>query len=96
MNEHHGLHTSRVADRIKGVVVGQRKERIDAARKRDEVATRLDQQTITAARLAAQTFNPQREPEEAISIKGPPGGWDRATAAAQPTKPKPRPRATTP
>ena len=68
----------------------------DAARKRDEVATRLDQQTITAARLAAQTFNPQREPEEAISIKGPPGGWDRATAAAQPTKPKPRPRATTP
>ena len=64
----------------------------DAARKRDEVATRLDQQTLTAAGLAAQTFTAQREPEEATSIKGPPGGWDRTTAAAQPAKPRPRSR----
>lgn len=67
----------------------------DAAKKRDEVAGRLDQQTIMAARLAAQTFTPQREPEDATSVKVPPGGWDRTTAAAQPAKPKPRPRATT-
>ncbi len=64
----------------------------DAARKRDEVATRLDQQTVMAAKLAAQTFTAQREPEEANSLKTPPGGWDRATATAQPVKPKPRPR----
>ena len=64
----------------------------DAARKRDEVATRLDQQTIMAAKLAAQTFTPQREPEE-VSVKAPPGGWDRTAAAAQPVKPKHRPRA---
>jgi localization factor PodJL len=68
----------------------------DAARKRDEVAGRLDPQTLMAARLAAQTFTVQREPEEATSIKAPLGGWDRATAAAQPTKPRHRPRAPTP
>lgn len=65
----------------------------DAAKKRDEVATRLDQQTITAARLAVQTFTPQVEPAEATSVKAPPGGWDRTTTAAQPAKPKPKPRA---
>jgi TPR repeat protein len=52
----------------------------DAARKRDEVGARLDQQTLMAARLAAQTFVPQREPDEATNLKAPPGGWDRATA----------------
>jgi localization factor PodJL len=64
----------------------------DAARKRDEVATRLDQQTIMAARLAVQTFSPEREPDEAINVKAPPGGWDRTATTAQPAKPKPRPR----
>ena len=64
----------------------------DAATKRDEVATRLDQQTIMAAKLAVQTFTAQREPEEATSLKTPPGGWDRTATAAQPVKPRPRPR----
>lgn len=58
----------------------------DAAKKRDEVAARLDQQALTAAKLAAQTFVAEREPEEATSLKTPPGGWDRAPAA--PAKPK--------
>lgn len=58
----------------------------DAAKKRDEVAARLDQQALTAAKLAAQTFVADREPEEATSLKTPPGGWDRAPAA--PAKPK--------
>jgi localization factor PodJL len=64
----------------------------DAARKRDEVATRLDQQTITAARLAVQTFAPEREPGDVVNVKIPPGGWDRTATAAQPAKTKPRPR----
>ena len=45
-----------------------------------------------AAKLAVQTFIAQREPEEATSLKTPPGGWDRTAAAAQPVKPKSRPR----
>ena len=58
----------------------------DAAKKRDEVGARLDPQTLTAAKLAAQTFNAEREPDEATSLKTPPGGWDHAPAA--PAKPR--------
>ena len=58
----------------------------DAAKKRDEVAARLDQQTLAAAKLAAQTFAPEREPDEATNLKAPPGGWDRTPAA--PAKPR--------
>ena len=54
----------------------------DAAKKRDEVAARLDQQTLMAAKLAAQTFVPEREPEEATNLKAPPGGWDQGAAHA--------------
>ena len=58
----------------------------DAAKKRDEVAARLDQKTLAAAKLAAQTFVPEREPDEATNLKAPPGGWDHAPAA--PAKPR--------
>lgn len=63
----------------------------DAAKKRDEVAARLDPQTLNAARLAAQTFVAEMEPEEAVGLKVPAGGWDRPTGG-QPTKPKARTR----
>jgi hypothetical protein len=33
-----------------------------------------------------QTFVPEREPEEATSLRVPPGGWDRATT--MPVKPR--------
>ncbi|MBN8957202.1 MAG: SEL1-like repeat protein [Rhizobiales bacterium] len=54
----------------------------DAAKKRDDVAGRLDQQALVAARLAVQTFTVQPQPEEAISVKVPAGGWEQ-TAAPQ-------------
>ena len=54
----------------------------DAARKRDEVAARLDQQTLAAAKVAAQTFAAEHEPDEATNLRSPPGGWDRAPSAA--------------
>lgn len=60
----------------------------EAAKKRDEVAARLNQQTLTAAKLAARTFTAEREPEEATSLRVPSGGWDRAPAA--PAKPRQR------
>jgi localization factor PodJL len=56
----------------------------DAAKKRDEVATRLDPQALVAARLAAQTFMIDPQPEEAVTVATPPGGWDRPV----PTRPK--------
>jgi localization factor PodJL len=58
----------------------------DAAKKRDEVAARLDQQTLVAARLAVQTWQPQT-PNEAINASAPRPEW-LAEAAPQKTKPK--------
>jgi localization factor PodJL len=58
----------------------------DAGRKRDDVGSRLDAQALAAAKLAAQTFQPEAQPDEAINVKAPPGGWDRATSAVTPAK----------
>ena len=66
----------------------------DAGKKRDDVAARLDQQALVAARLAVQTFAVEPEPEEAISAKAPPGGWDEASSPKPASKAKPK--ATTP
>jgi localization factor PodJL len=60
----------------------------EAAKKRDEVGAHLDQQSLNAARIAVQTWSPQAQPEEAITVKMPAGGWDHPAAGA---KPKPRP-----
>ncbi|HKM88176.1 MAG TPA: hypothetical protein VJX48_06195 [Xanthobacteraceae bacterium] len=63
----------------------------DAAKKRDEVATHLDQQSLAAARLAVQTWTAEPQPDEAITVKTPAGGWDttanRTPAAKLTTRP---------
>jgi localization factor PodJL len=59
----------------------------DAGNKRDDVAKRLDPQSLVAAKLAAQTFTAEPQPDEATSVKAPPGGWDRPAAAAAPAPP---------
>jgi localization factor PodJL len=61
----------------------------DAAKKRDDVGGRLDQQSLVAARLAVQTFSADPPPDEAMNVKAPPGGWDRATMTT-PAKPADR------
>jgi len=43
-----------------------------------------------AARLAVQSFIAQREPDEAVSVKAPLGGWDRTSLTTPAAKPKPR------
>jgi localization factor PodJL len=53
----------------------------DSARKRDDLAKRLDPQSLAAAQLAVQTFTPEPQPEDAIKVASPPGGWDATTAA---------------
>jgi localization factor PodJL len=56
----------------------------DAGKKRDEVAGRLDAQTLVAARLAVQTFAVKPEPEAAIRVAAPAGGWGDPPVAAAP------------
>ncbi len=54
----------------------------DAARKRDEVAMRLDPKQLESAKLNAESFVAVPQPDEATAINAPPGGWDQAVAAA--------------
>jgi localization factor PodJL len=61
----------------------------DAAKKRDEIASKLDAGSLAAARAAVQSFSAQQQPEDAVSVASPPGGWDRPAADNAPGK-KPR------
>jgi len=63
----------------------------DAARKRDDIAKRLDPQSLAAARLAIQTFTPQPQPDDAINVASPAGGWDSAPAQTVAAKPVAKP-----
>lgn len=63
----------------------------DSARKRDDVAKRLDPQSLAAAKLATQTFTPEPQPDEASAVGAPAGGWDAATAAKPVAKPAVKP-----
>jgi localization factor PodJL len=54
----------------------------DAGHKRDDVAKRLDPQSLAAAKLAIQTFVPEGQPDDAVNVASPAGGWDGAAAQA--------------
>lgn len=54
----------------------------DSGRKRDDIAKRLDAQSLAAAKLAIQTFTPEQQPADAINVAAPAGGWDAAPAPA--------------
>src|SRR5213593_2681953 len=65
----------------------------DATRKRDDIANRLDAQSLAAAKLAIQTFTVESQPDDAIKVAAPAGGWDSAPAQAN-TKPPAKPVST--
>jgi localization factor PodJL len=60
---------------------------LEAANKRDEIAAQLDDETLAAADLVVKSWRPEAQPDDAIKVKAPPGGWD---AAAPTPKAKPR------
>jgi localization factor PodJL len=57
----------------------------DAAKKRDDVGSRLDQQALMTARAAVQVWTAEPQPEAATQVKAPAGGWD-ATATPSAAK----------
>ncbi len=61
----------------------------DAAKKRDEVAARLDPQALVAARLAVQTWTADPEPDKATKVEAPGADKDRALPIAPSAKSKP-------
>jgi localization factor PodJL len=64
----------------------------DSGRKRDDIAKRLDAQSLAAAKLAIQTFTAEPQPDDAVTVATPPGGWDSAPAQAA-AKPAAKPPA---
>ncbi|MBR0779317.1 SEL1-like repeat protein [Bradyrhizobium diazoefficiens] len=61
----------------------------DSASKRDDVAKRLDPQSLAAAKLAIQTFSAEPQPDDAVNVATPAGGWDGAPQASAKLAPKP-------
>jgi localization factor PodJL len=61
----------------------------DAAKKRDEVGSHLDQRSLAAARVAAQTWTRQPQPADAITVKAP-AAWDLPANGTTGAKPKAR------
>ena len=59
----------------------------DSGHKRDDIAKRLDPQSLAAAKLAIQTFTPEPQPSDAVNVAAPTGGWDSATVQPAPAKP---------
>jgi localization factor PodJL len=70
-----GVETN-LAEAYKWFVLAAREGDKDAGKKRDDVGSRLDQQTLMAARAAAQVWVAEPQPEAAVQVKAPPGGWD--------------------
>jgi localization factor PodJL len=69
----------------------------DAARKRDEVAKALDAGQLESAKASVEAFAPMPQPDEAITVRAPAGGWDQIAAAATtksrtPARPERSPR----
>ena len=66
----------------------------DASHKRDDIAKRLDAQSLAAAKLAIQTFTAEPQPDDAVNVATPRGGWDGTPAApATAAKPASKPAA---
>jgi localization factor PodJL len=61
----------------------------EAAKKRDEIASRLDPKALAAMEHTVKIWTAVPQPDIAITVPAPDGGWDRAAdAASTPAKPK--------
>jgi localization factor PodJL len=78
-----------LAEAHKWFTLAAREGDSDAAKKRDDVGSRLDPPALAAALAAADSWSPQVQPDAAFQVKAPAEGWD-AVAASPPAVPKRR------
>jgi localization factor PodJL len=64
------------SESYKWFAVAARAGDLEAAKKRDSVAARLDPQALQAASQAAQAWTPQLQPQAAVQVWTPRRGWD--------------------
>jgi localization factor PodJL len=75
------------AEAYKWFALAAKEGDVEAANKRDDIAAQLDEETLAAADLAVRNWKPEPQPDDAVKVKTPPGGWD---GTVQPPKPRPR------
>jgi localization factor PodJL len=63
----------------------------ESAKKRDDVASRLDAKALAAAQQAVKSFVAEPQPEQATAVPKPRGGWDNAASGAPAPAPAPAP-----
>lgn len=61
----------------------------ESAKKRDEIATRMDAAELAAAQAAVKGFVAEPQPAEATAVAVPSGGWDQTTGAAPHVRARP-------
>jgi localization factor PodJL len=72
-----------LAEAYKWFALAAREGDKDSAKKRDDVGGRLDQPSLAAALRATETWAPEPQPETAIQVRIPAGGWDGIAAPKQ-------------
>lgn len=55
----------------------------ESAKKRDDIAAQMDASALAAAQQAVKSFVAEPQPQDATTVREPPGGWDH-TAGAPP------------
>jgi len=75
------------AEAYKWFALAAKQGDVEAANKRDDIAAQLDEAALAAADLVVKSWKPEPQPDDAVKVKTPPGGWD---AAIQTPRPKPR------
>jgi localization factor PodJL len=71
-----------LAEAFKWFALAARDGDTESAKKRDDVGARLDQRALQAATQSVQAWKAEQQPESAVDVKTPHGGWDGAAAAA--------------
>jgi localization factor PodJL len=85
-----GLGTDKnIAEAYKWFALAANQGDREAAKKRDDVAAHLDADELASARDTVKSFVPEPQPQSAINVPVPHGGWDDATTTA-PSPAKPR------
>ncbi|TMJ27142.1 MAG: hypothetical protein E6G96_13445 [Alphaproteobacteria bacterium] len=69
-----------MAEAYKWFALAARDGDADSAKKRDDLAARLDRNALSAVTQAVEGWVAQQQPANAIEVKGPAGGWDQAAS----------------
>jgi localization factor PodJL len=76
-----------LSEAYKWFALAAREGDADAAKKRDEIGAHFDQQSLKTAAQAVETWLAQPQPETALRVKAPTGGWGEGTSTAGKRKP---------